>query len=250
MKKRYMYLTLIHLFCIILFLAPGSAFAKALKIASSTAVPPYIIVDTDSGIELDIVREVLGLEGYTVTFEHLPFPRAVEKMKAGEVDGALTISESAKLKLGNVFYSDSHITFQNVAISLKSSQLKIDKISDLSDKSIGTFQYAREYIGPEFAKMADSNPAYRELPNSSQIVPMLFQKRVETIVMEINIFKYLLKEIKFTDTSAPVVIHEIFPKNPFKVVFLDLKVKNDFNKGLKMIRANGRYNEILNKYIQ
>ncbi len=250
MKKRYMHLTVIYLCCLIVFIAPGSAFAKELKIASSTAVPPYIIVDTDSGIELDIVREVLGLKGYTVSFEHLPFPRALEKMKAGEFDGALTISEIAKLELGNVFYSDSHITFQNVAISLKSSRLKIDKISDLSDKSIGTFQYAREYIGPEFAKMADDNPAYRELPNSSQIVPMLFQKRVEAIVMEINIFKYQLKQIKFIDTSAPVVIHEIFPKNPFKVVFLNSKVKAAFNQGLKAIRANGRYEEILNRYIQ
>jgi polar amino acid transport system substrate-binding protein len=250
MKKRIMYSAVIHLCCLILFVVSGSAFAKDLKLASSTAVPPYIIVDTNSGIELDVVREVLGLKGYTVTFEHLPFPRAVEKMKAGEFDGALTISQTAELELGNVFYSDSHITFQNVAISLKSSHLNIEKISDLSDKAISTFQYARQYIGPEFAKMADSNPAYRELPNSSQIVPMLFQKRVQTIVMEINIFKYLLKEIKFIDTSTPVVIHEIFPKNPFKVVFLDSKVRNDFNQGLKMIRANGRYNEIINKYIQ
>ncbi len=241
------------LYLIVLFFllfGAGNSTAKELHLASSTAIPPYVIVESGSGIELDVVREALKLNGYTVIFEHLPFPRAVEKMKSGEFDGALTIAESARLELGQVYYSDSHIVFENCAVSLKSNNFEINDIAGLADKSIGTFQFAKLYLGPEFEKVANSHSAYRELPNTTQIVPMLFQKRVEVIVLEQNIFKYVRKKIDIIDTSAPVVIHRIFPDNPFKVVFLDKKVQMDFNSGLKIIRENGRYNEILNKYTQ
>jgi len=51
------------------------------------------------------------------------------------------------------------------------------------------------------------------------------------------------------DTTQPIDMWYIFPKVPFRVGFVDKKVRDDFNDGLKQLRESGRYDEIINKYI-
>ncbi len=228
----------------------ASAQADVLKIASSPAVPPYIIPETNNGIEIDIVRAALAVVGHEAEFSTLPFPRVVARMRDGEFDAALTISKSADLPLGNSHYSDNHITFENVAITLKDRDLKIESIADLSDKSIAAFEFAREYLGPEFAAMAAKNPLYREIsPSTSQLLPTLFSGRADVIVIEINIFKYhrLVYDLP-RDTGQGVTFHPIFPLNPFRVAFTDEGYRDDFNEGLAQIRKSGVFDDIIARY--
>jgi polar amino acid transport system substrate-binding protein len=51
------------------------------------------------------------------------------------------------------------------------------------------------------------------------------------------------------DTSQPIDIGYVFKEIPFRVGFVDKKVRDDFNEGLKQLRSSGRYDEIIKKYI-
>jgi len=52
------------------------------------------------------------------------------------------------------------------------------------------------------------------------------------------------------NTKQAVVYHSLFPKTEYKVAFKDKSVMDDFNLGLKQIKASGLYDKIIAKYIK
>ena len=223
-------------------------FAKEIKVAIGLTLPPYVLSETNTGIEYDIVKEALALKGHTIVPKYTPFARVVVDMRDGKVDAAITVNESANL--GNVHFTDSHIFYQNVAVSLKKNGYNIEKISDLSKHSIIAFQNATKYLGDEFKKMAKGNGGYRELASQENQVALLFKERTQAVVGDINIFKYFRSLTKLVDTSAQVDIHKIFPKTEYKVAFKDKALVKDFNEGLAQLKASGRYDKIFKQYIK
>jgi polar amino acid transport system substrate-binding protein len=232
------------------FLTMGVASAlsasRELTLAVGLALPPYNIPETDSGIEMDIVKEALGLKGYTVKPKYVPFARVRRELMSRGVDGALTINPDSGIE---AFYSDEHLICQNVVVTLKENAFQINGISDLGDRSVIAFQDATLYLGPDFAAMADQNPKYKEMAKQEIQINLLYTNRVDAIVLDKNIFYYHRKHNDRVDTSQEIDIWSIFPPTAFCVAFVDEKVRDDFNEGLRELRASGRYDEIVKSYI-
>ncbi len=227
-----------------------AAVAAELKIAVGLALPPYIIEGSNTGIEVDIVQQALLESGNTIKLVYLPFVRVPVSLTDGTADAALTINESSGIK--NIFYSDSHISYQNVAVSLKSKNLKIGSVADLSKVSVVAFQNATKYLGSGFADMAKGNSKYSELGIQDSQVKMLFAGRADVVVMDINIFKYFRQKVnsKDADVNQEIVIHEIFAPTAYKVGFKDKALCEKFNAGLKKLKSSGKYGTIWKKYIK
>ena len=155
-KTKHLLLTIFFL-----LLSFGNIAAKELRVAVGLALPPYVFSDTDTGMELDVVQAVFENMGHTIKPVYVPFARVVKHLEEGRVDGAITINENSGIK--NVFYTDSHITYQNVAVTLQSKEYQIDKVSDLGEYKILAFQNATKYLGDQFAKMATNNSKYKEI---------------------------------------------------------------------------------------
>ena len=158
----------------------------------------------------------------------------------------MTINADSGIK---AFYSDEHLVCENVVVSLKKNGFTIRSVNDLKDKSVLAFQDATLYLGKDFASMADHNPAYKEIAKQELQINLLYSNRVNTIVLDKNIFYYHRKHNNRVDTSQPIEIWQIFPPTPFRVAFVDETVRNDFNEGLKQLRESGRYNAIVKKYV-
>ena len=210
------------------------------------AIPPYNIPETNSGIELDIVREVLEKKGYSVKPKYVPFARRNLELINREVDGVLTINTDSGI---NAFYSDEHLVCENVVVTLKENGFNIDNVRDLAQKSVVAFQDATIYLGKDFDAMAKANRKYREIANQNLQINLLYGHRADAIVLDKNIFYYLRKRNKRVDINQPITIHYIFPPTPYRVAFLTKKVRDDFNEGLRELRKSGRYNEIIKKYL-
>lgn len=220
---------------------------KELTMAIGLAIAPYNIPETNSGIELDVVREALGLKGYTIVPKYVPFARRSLELLEKRVDGVLTINTSSGIE---AFYSDEHITCENVVVSLKKKGLKVATVQDLKGKSVVAFQEATVYLGEAFASMAKENPKYRELAKQQLQLNLLYGDRVDCIVLDRYIFLYLKEKNRRVDTTQPVDVAHIFEPTPFRVAFSSRKVKDDFNEGLKKLRESGRYDEIIKGYLR
>jgi len=231
-----------------LILNANLLYADEIKLGVGLALPPYVISEDNTGMELQIVQEALALGGHHVKIVHLPFARVPTSIAAREIDAAVTINENSGIR--NIYYSDIHMTYQNVAVSLVKNQFAIQSVSDLKDYSIIAFQNAKNYLGSDYAEMTIANGRYKEIAQQSRQIKMLYSGRVEVIVLDINIFKYYKNREPSLDTSVDITIHELFPPSDYKVGFLDEQIRKDFNAGLKALKANGRYQEIIKSYLE
>ncbi len=232
---------------ILIILSSRVVSAEELELAIGLTLPPYIFPDTKTGLELDIVRESLGLVGYSIKPVPVPFARVTRHLTSGKVDGALTVSESAGLE--DVFFSESHITYHNVAVSLAGNRYRIEKIDDLVQRSVLAFQNATKYLGSEYASATKRSKAYHETHDQKKQVLLLYKKRTQVIIIDINIFKYYRQQLEDEVNLEEVTIHEIFSPSPYKVGFRAAGVRDAFNKGLAELRKTGRYDEIIRSYI-
>lgn len=229
-------------------LLPFTVQADVVRVAVGLALPPYVIADEDRGAELDIVRESLALRGYKTEAVYVPFRKFLPMVVDGEVDGALTLSEDSGAD--SLFYSDSHITYQNMVIGLRDRNLTVESMDDLEKYWVLGFHDAKKYLGPEFAAMAESNSRYSETSRQKSQVSMLFKERVDLVVSDKNIFNWYRRQINRPEYSRPVSYFPLFTPNHYKVGFNKEALRDEFNLGLKQLKESGRYNQILEYYFR
>lgn len=219
---------------------------RILDIGAVSAIPPYIDSTTNSGIEVDIVNEALKLKGYRTKLHYLPSSRIYQRVSSGDVDAGMTAVDNGESN--NLFFSDSHVTYQNVVITLASKNTQIEDVTDLAGLKVVSFQNATKYLGQAFKNSVETMKTYSEKTDQTVPVAMLFLGRADAIVIDINIFNAVKSEIDKINTDSPITIHEIFPKNNMSVVFKDKTVRDDFNTGLAELKTSGEYQNILDKY--
>ncbi len=236
------------LFSIIIFLLSMQiAQAKMLKIAVGLTIPPYVIVEESRGIEYDILKEALAVQGHEMVAYYVPLSRTLHLMKNRRVDGIMSTEQKGLPGC----YTDPHITYWNFAISLESKNLKVSSISDLSNLRISSFQNASEYLGEEFNEMARANKRYREIADQSSQNKLLFNGRTDVVVADRYIFEWYRNDPevqKYADTEQAVTHHQLFEPSHFSAVFKDPDICKDFNKGLAFLHETGRYKEIIKSY--
>jgi len=196
---------------------------------------------------LEIVRGALKLKGYTLDPIYVPFGERVKAYEEQKLDGIMTIDERSGVQ---AFYSDVVTTYQNVAISLKSKNLPIARLSDLRGKHLIAFQDATIYLGEEFTAAAKASQ-YEEVATQADQVLALYAGRADVIVLDKNIFLYYRDKVaKQIDVTQPIVMHDLFPQNDYKAAFAAKDVRDDFNEGLKRLRESGECERIIKRYIR
>jgi polar amino acid transport system substrate-binding protein len=233
--------------------AATSTHANEVRVAFGLAIPPYVIQDSDSGFEVDIIREALAVKGHTVKIVYAAAATMPKLLKDGKIDAAQRGSPELQDGNGAYYATAPAVIYQDYAITLKKNNFAINNLDDLKGHSIAAYMTATKFIGPEFAAVVKDNPRYQEVPNQKRQSLMLFANGIEVVVSDINIFKYFRNSEKSqVDTTQEVIYHKIFSDSGLKTnnpVFADKQVRDDFDVGLKQLRNSGRYQKIIAKYI-
>jgi polar amino acid transport system substrate-binding protein len=219
--------------------------AKPLKVLAGMSLAPYVIPENHSGIEVEIIRAALGQQALGVEFQYVSATRLRLGIETRKADGAMTVNEEAKLPCT---YSQSHITYQNVAITLQKNNLKIQSTEDLRQGLVLAWQDAKVYSGEAYLKAVNQNPNYAEIAIQESQVKMLFAGRADVIIIDRNIFAYYFKKHQAQWKHLQVTVHPIFPPMHYKTCWLDPKIAQSFDKGLESIKKKGLYQKILDRY--
>jgi polar amino acid transport system substrate-binding protein len=235
-------------FCV---LAPITQ-AKDVSIIFGLALPPYVIQENNSGFEVDIIREALAAKGHTLKPIYASFIVISQSLKENKADGAQR--GNAELVEGSgYFYADNQtVLYQDVAITLKKNNLKIDSVNDLKDKKVASFQGASKFLGTDFGAAVANNPNYSETAFELKKTQQLYANGLQVFVGDVNIFKYYRTKVTGLDTTQEVVFHKIFSNKDIKnnhAVFKEKQIRDDFDAGLKQLKTSGKYQEIIKKYI-
>lgn len=212
-------------------------------------VAPYVIQGSDgqlSGLEHDLVRDVLQRAGRGLQPRVLPLARLAEDFRRGALP-AFTPAAAAMNLPGCL--SDVVLVYENIGLSLAERDVAANSVTDLRGLRLLAFQNARSLLPGIEEAIAGARTEYAEVANQMLQVRALFSERADVILGERRIFRTLIAAPdSAVDTRRPVREHRLFPPNPYRVAFADAALCDDFNRALASFRASGDYNRLMQRY--
>ena len=224
---------------------------KELNIAFHFDRPPYMFGKTSSkGIEADLVKEILGSQGYTVNIHQMAKQNMETLLETNSnFDAVSSVSDTND----GMYYSEHFISYENYVISRKKDNFKIEKLRDLQNIDFVAWKGAYNDLGDEFYKLF--NPVngyfkikYNDRTSQSDQHKLFFDKKVDAIVVDKTIFEWYKLALKNSDEYT---FHKIFPElTTYPAKFRSAKVRDAFNQGLKTMKGSKRYDEIIDFYLK
>lgn len=189
------------------------------------------------GLEKEIIAAAFETQNITVEFKIMSYSRLVTEFQNKRLDFASPVA----IEVPGAYYTDKYLPFQDVAVTLKTRALTIDKIADLSQKTVVAYQEANKVLGPEYAA-AVANARYTEMANRGEQIRQLFDQRVDTVVGESRISHCLAETLFGPDQLKK---HPIFSQISYGGATWDKRLQEQFQAGLKLIKHSGQYQKIL-----
>ena len=155
------------------------------------------------------------------------------------------------MSTSGVFYGDSAVVYDNVFYTLSQRNLTIRKPSDLKGLTVIAFQGAVKRYPQWLGPVADAGNLV-EQNNQAIQVRTLDIGRYDVVLSDRTIFRYFSLQMQRESgvPPKPVAEHEFTtPKSDnYRPVFRERTIRDDFNAGLKHLRATGRFRQIYDKY--
>lgn len=235
---------LIFLFPVLSLLFPLLARAKTLRLAVASTRQPYILPESESGVELDILKAVAQRMGYELKLTLVPAIDLPSVVTNKNIDG---INSIYQIKSVPLYYSEPDIAYQNRIISLAKKKIDIKKIEDLSKYSVAAFANAKFSFGEDFKKVAERNKYYTEYKDQSIQPKLLYSGRVDVVISDINIFRYHCRHLKNVQ-DIPLNYANVLRPTYYSVAFKDPGLRDEFNRALNLLKKDGTYQKILDEH--
>lgn len=235
------------LFYITFFLCSLDCLATpSFKVVVGLSKPPYVFQENQTGFELELIQQLLKSIEKRPEFIFIPYGRSEKMLALPDIDAVMTATPKVFKNFANL--SEIYINYQNVAISLKSNNIALNNITDISKYSVATFQSAHKILGADFGSAVTKSPIYIQVANQERQLELLLLGRVEILIMDIKIFSYYLAQQNFKINNDDIKIHEIFPLSPYRVAFKNNADVAPFNQALKAFKLSSKYQDLLEKY--
>lgn len=232
-------------------LAGGAAPAATVRMGFGDNLPPYILVERDGGIEVEMVREALALRGHTLRADYLPMGRLPLAYRSGRVDAIMM--DVGEDMAGRGHYAEPPVLYDNVFYTLRARKLRIERPEQLRGRSIMAFVGAAKRY-PDWLGALSRSPDYAERNNQAAQPLLLALGRYDVVLSDRTIFQYYVWQGRKRDPAfvMPAVDEHAFTRadpRDYRPVFRDAAIRDDFNAGLAQLRKSGRYRAIYAKYL-
>ncbi len=222
------------------------AYAETKIVFATMESAPYQSEHMENqGFLVEISKESFKRVGYDLEIRFVPWKRAMSEAKFGKVDGVLGAwynVERTKSFEYTEFIGKSTLIF----IKRKSQNIEYNTLKDLKDYRIGVvrgYTYTDEFDKAAFLKKDI-------VPTTEQNLLKLIHKRIDVTPDIEEVVHYIIKSKipeylgSVESVGKPLKVHLIYniisKKNP-----ASKKIAQDFNIGLKMMKEDGTYDDIL-----
>ena len=230
--------------------AAGEASGKKWIIATDTVFRPFEYTNENNefvGIDVDILAAIAEDQGFEYELQSLGWDAAVAAVQAGQADGLIagaTIKQE-RIDSGWIFSDGYYNATQTFVVAKGSSVASFD---DLKGQNVavknGTAgadfaESLKDQYGYTITKFEDSPTMYQDVINGNSIACV-----EDTPIMADNI----------KNSGVELQIPEGMESEgaPYGFAIMDennQELLDMFNAGLANIKANGKYDEIISKYI-
>jgi polar amino acid transport system substrate-binding protein len=222
---------------------------KKIVLAHETSwAPHYGKTLEQGGYTVEIIREALKRVGYTLEIIWLPWKKAQVKAARGVYDG-LGASYYTEERATKFAYSDPIADTEVVFFKRTEDNIKYSKLEDLKPYKIGTgfgYGYPEEFAKADYLEKIE---AYELKTN----ITRLLHKRIDLIIGSRKAVLFYLKKHYPDKTDSLEILGAPLETLSLYVPFSKMKPNykqrvEDFNRGLRMIKHDGTYQKIMEKY--
>jgi polar amino acid transport system substrate-binding protein len=237
--------TLFVAICLLLGPAAHASEKPQLKISVGDW-PPYLSSELKhNGVIAHLISDLLADEGYRVSFQFLPWPRAYSAAAAGRFDGTAVWMHKDERE-ADFLFSAPLLDEQFVFFHLKSMPFDWDSFDDLTGMKLGGgLKYS---YGPQFdGFLAEGKVKMERVSTDMQNFEKLLKERVVLYPQEINVGYAALRshfsvadQAKITHHPKPLLVNLSYLMLP-KSLEGSPALLERFNKRLQQYRDSGRY---------
>lgn len=195
-----------------------------------------------TGLDIDLVNEIAKREGIGLTWVEMSFDGLIPALKTGKIDMIASAMSATEDRRKSVDFSDVYYTTKNLYIKKKDNEALNSK-EDLEGKIIGVQLGTLQ----EPAAKAIKDTKVQSNESLSVVIMGLKEGKIDAVVADKDVSTGYLKE------NADLIgfFEEEDGSEGFSFAFDKDKQKEaieKFNKGLKDLKADGTYDQILTKY--
>ncbi len=211
------------------------------------SLDPYIIEESNSGVELSIIKEALALGGHELVPVYTQLDRVEFMFDQNKVDAAHRYIHKNREK-SSFFYGHVTLEYHDVFFTLHERNITIESPSDLKGYTLLSFQDAKKHYPRWLPK------SYKHSQTSSQInqVKLLQLGLVDIVLSDKNIFSYNseLYKLSSDEELKGMRMHVFTSPYKYNPIFKSREIARDFNLGLEKLKKSGRYTEIMSVILQ
>lgn len=224
--------------------------SKHFVIATDKGFSPFEFQDADGnivGIDMDILAAIAEDQGFTYDLQYVGWDAAIAACQAGQADGMIAgASITDERKANGWTFSDGYYdATQGMAVAKDSD---IASFEEMAGKKIAV---KNGTMSNQYAESIKNEYGFEVVtfPTSPDMYQAVIGGQVDACMDDTPILKYNIKigelDMKFvegTENEPAQYGFAIFDENQQELIDL-------FNAGLKNIRENGKYDEIIAKYL-
>ena len=246
---------LLVVMAVVLVLACASCGAKKddnkLVMATNAAFPPYEFVDDNgeyAGIDIELAQEIAKILGKELVIEDVEFGSIIGGVETGKYDVGIAGMTVTDERLKSVNFSNSYATGIQVVIVKKDGDIKT--LDDVAEKGaqIGVQQDTTGHI---YASDSVENGGYGEdkvtsYKTGADAVQALVSDKVDCVIIDNEPAKSFVE----ANEGLEILETEYVTENYAIAIGKDNeKLLNDVNNAIAELKANGKLNAIISKYI-
>ncbi len=248
--RKILCLVLALALCLCAFAGCGETVEKDYVIATDKGFSPFEFQDAEGnivGIDMDILAAIAEDQGFTYDLQYIGWDAAIAACQAGQADGMIAGASitDARKESGWIFSDGYYGATQGMAVA---SDSDITGFADLNGKKVAV---KNGTMSNEYAESIKDECGFEVVTFSTS--PDMYQAvmggQVSACLDDTPILKYNIKigelDMKFvegTENEPAQYGFAIFDADKKDLV-------EKFNAGLKNIKENGKYDEIIAKYL-
>ena len=214
-----------------------------LIVSTNAEFPPYEYYDANEivGIDIEIAQAIADKLGLELEVKDGAFDAIIAEVVSGKADigiAGMTVTDERKQ---NVDFSDSYATGTQVIIVKEDSEIK--SAADLECKSIGV------QLGTTGDIMATDikDSKVEQYNKGMDAVQALSQGKIDAVIIDSEPAKFYEKEV-----SGLKILDEAFAVEDYAIALKkgNTALQSKINEALKEIKAEGKIDEIIGKYIK
>ncbi len=220
---------------------PGT---KVWKVATEPAFAPFESKDERGelvGFDIDLLRAIGAIAGYTIDFQSLPFDGIIPALQAGTIDAAVSSITITPERAQAIDFSRPYFK-AGLAIAVKATDTQIKTLADLKGKTIAV------QLGTTGAKTAKavSNSQVREFDSG----PLALQELANgNVVAVINDAPVTLDAIKQGKLKGVKIIDQLLTEEYYGIAL----PKHSPNRAaidaaIAQLIQNGEYGKLYQKW--